>query len=162
MSIPAKPSTVLLPVPLIRVSLPDVAPPASPKDAVTFFAALMVTTQVLVPVQSPLQPVNVLPAAAIALSVTDAPLAISVLHVPTRHTTPDGLLVTIPEPVPERVTPSGKVLVALVANVAVTLFAADMLTVQVVPTAPAQAPPHAVNVPPVVGVAVKVTLVPLA
>ena len=42
--------------------------------ALTDLAALMLTTQLPVPVHAPLQPVNVEPAAAVAVSVTDVPL----------------------------------------------------------------------------------------
>ena len=52
------------------------------KLAVTVAAALMVTTQVAVPVQAPDHPVNVDPAAAAAVSVTCAPVANVALHVP--------------------------------------------------------------------------------
>jgi len=45
--------------------------------AVTFFAVLMVTLQVLaLPLQSPLQPVKVLPMPAIAANVTTVPAQI--------------------------------------------------------------------------------------
>jgi hypothetical protein len=43
--------------------------------AVTDFAVFIVTVHVPVPVQAPLQPVKVEPAAAVAVSVTEAPLA---------------------------------------------------------------------------------------
>ena len=43
--------------------------------AVTDFAASMVTVHVAVPVHAPLQPVKIEPAAAVAVSVTEAPLA---------------------------------------------------------------------------------------
>ena len=71
---------------------------------------------------------------------------------------PVGVLVTVPLPAPALVTVSakdeGKV------NVAVTDVAAFIVTTQV--PVPAQPPPlHPLNVAPVVGVAVKVTTVPL-
>jgi hypothetical protein len=43
--------------------------------AVTDFAAFMVTVHVAVPVHAPLQPVKLEPAAAVAVSVTEALLA---------------------------------------------------------------------------------------
>ena len=45
------------------------------KVAVTVVAALMLTTQVLVPVHAPLQPLKVEPAAGIAVNVTAVALA---------------------------------------------------------------------------------------
>jgi hypothetical protein len=42
--------------------------------AVADFAASMVTAQLPVPLHAPLQPVNVEPAAAVAVSVTEVPL----------------------------------------------------------------------------------------
>jgi hypothetical protein len=43
------------------------------KDAITFFEAFIVTLHVLVPVQAPLHPRNLLPAAWAAVSVTTVP-----------------------------------------------------------------------------------------
>ena len=44
------------------------------KLAVTLLAASMLTVQVLVPLQAPLQPVKVEPLAVVAMRVTEAPL----------------------------------------------------------------------------------------
>lgn len=44
------------------------------KPAVTDFAASIVTTQLPVPVQAPLQPANTCPAAGLAVSFNTAPL----------------------------------------------------------------------------------------
>jgi len=44
------------------------------KPAPTLFAASTVTTQEPVPVHAPLQPVNVEPAPAVAVSVTEVPI----------------------------------------------------------------------------------------
>ena len=75
--------------------------------AVTFWAALMVTVQGLVPLHPPpLQPVKVEPPLGVAVSVTVVPLvklAVQVLP----QVIPAGLEVTEPEPVPFSVTVSG-------------------------------------------------------
>jgi hypothetical protein len=63
--------TVPLPVPDVFVVRAKVC---KAKVAVTDFAAFMVTVHVAVPVHAPLQPVKVEPAAAVAVSVTAAPL----------------------------------------------------------------------------------------
>ncbi len=76
------------------------------KVAVTDSAALMVTLHVPVPLQAPLQPANVEPEAALAVSTTAAPLLKLALHVPGQLI-PLGLLVTVPLPVPARVTVMG-------------------------------------------------------
>ena len=70
------------------------------KLAVTDVAALIVTVQLPVPEQPPpLQPVNVDPAAGVALNATAAPLVNDAEHV-IPHEIPAGLLVTVPVPVP--------------------------------------------------------------
>jgi len=125
--------------------------------AVTARAALIVTLHAPVPVQAPLQPVNVEPVAGAAVRVTAAPLVNDAEQVLPQEM-PVGVLVTVPLPAPALVTVSakddGKV------NVAVTDVAAFIVTTQV--PVPAQPPPlHPLNVEPVVGVAVKVTTVPL-
>ena len=59
----------------------------------------MVSVQVVVvPGQSPLQPVNVYPEAVVAVRVTGVPLAYVLLHVPPEQLMPEGLLVTVPPP----------------------------------------------------------------
>jgi hypothetical protein len=69
------PAGELLTVPL---PLPDLfvvrAKVCKANVAVTDFAASMVTAQFPVPLHAPLQPVNVEPAAAVAVSVTEVPL----------------------------------------------------------------------------------------
>ena len=52
-----------------------------------------------VPLQAPDQPANVEPDAAVAVSLTDVPLANLALQVDPQLM-PDGLLVTVPVPVP--------------------------------------------------------------
>ena len=123
----------------------------------TDWAALIVTVHVPVPVQlPPLQPVNVEPAAGVAVSVTAVPLA-KVAEQVAPHEMPAGELEIVPLPAPAFVRLSVK---GCSANVAVTLWAALIVTVQV--PVPVQPPLQPVNVEPVAGVAVSVTAVPLA
>jgi hypothetical protein len=70
------------------------------KVAVTEVAAFIVTVQEPVPVQPPpLQPVNVDPAAAAAVRVTDVPLVNEAEQV-APHEMPAGALITVPLPAP--------------------------------------------------------------
>jgi hypothetical protein len=71
---------------------------------------------------------------------------------------PEGDEVTVPVPVPARVTLSAKVDATL--NVAVTARAAVIDTVQA--PVPEQAPPHPANVEPLAAEAVSITDVELA
>jgi hypothetical protein len=64
--------------------------------AVTLTAEFIVTMQ-LVPLQAPLQPAKVQPAAGVALSVTCVPLLKFALQV-APQLIPDGVLVTVPLP----------------------------------------------------------------
>jgi len=76
--------------------------------AVAVVLAVTVTLHVPVPLQPPpVQPANVEPEAAVAVSVTMVPLLKFALHVPGQLI-PVGLLVTVPVPVPGRVTVSAK------------------------------------------------------
>jgi hypothetical protein len=127
------------------------------KVAVTAWAALIVTVQVPVPVQALLQPAKVEPVAGISVKVTLVPLGKFALQVPGQLI-PVGALVTVPDPLPITVTDSGKVAVLL--KVAVTDWAALIVTVQL--PVPVQAPLHPAKVEPVAGVSVRVTLAPLA
>ncbi len=67
--------------------------------AVTDSADVIVTTQLPVPLQAPLQPANTDPLAGVSVNVTTVPLAKSAVQVPVQLI-PAGLLVTVPEPVP--------------------------------------------------------------
>ena len=129
------------------------------KVAVTASAALIVTEQVPVPVQpSPLQPANVDPVAAAAVSTTTCPLVKLAEHV-APQLIPAGLLVTVPVPVPALLTVSVK-LVTVVLNVAVTASAALIVTEQVlVPVQPA--PDQPIKFDPSAGNAVSTTTAPL-
>ena len=73
--------------------------------AVTAAFAFSVTAHEPVPVHSPVQPVNVEPAAATAVNVTAVPVVKNVLHTVPQET-PAGVLVTVPVPVPAFVTVS--------------------------------------------------------
>ena len=79
------------------------------KLAPTFCAAVMDSVHVgpVLDWHAPVQPLNVLPPAAVAVSVTLVPSAKSALHV-APHATPAGALVTVPSPVPERLTASAR------------------------------------------------------
>jgi hypothetical protein len=78
--------------------------------ALTVAAAETATVHVPVPEQAPLQPTKRLPAEGLAVKVTDAPALKLPAHVPDVdpvvmvHDTPDGLDVTVPDPVPVPVT----------------------------------------------------------
>src|SRR5206468_7389252 len=130
----------------------------SSKLAVTVVAAFSVTAQVPVPEQPPpLHPVNVEPAAGVAVRVTTVPFANDAEHGPP-HEMPAGALATVPVPAPALLTVSVKV---GTAKVAVTVVAAFSVTAQA--PVPEQPPPlHPVNVDPAAGVAVSVTTVPFA
>ncbi len=71
---------------------------------------------------------------------------------------PEGVLVTVPVPVPLRETVSGNCVTGVVVNAASTLAAAFRVTLQL--PVPEHAPVQPVNVEPEVAVAVSVTLVP--
>jgi hypothetical protein len=124
--------------------------------AVTAAAAFIVTVHGPVPVQAPLQPVKAEPALGVAVRVTTVPLTKSAAHV-APQLIPAGLLVTVPVPVPARLTVSANV---CGVNVAVTAVAAVRVTTQL--PVPLQPPPlQPVNADPALGVAVSVTTVPL-
>src|SRR5262249_28729917 len=69
------------------------------KVAVTECGTVIVNVQVPVPAQSPDQPVNVDPAAGLAVSVTDVPWAKECVHV-APQSMPVGVDVTEPVPLP--------------------------------------------------------------
>ena len=146
--------TVPLPVPdLVTVSAKD----DCTKVAVTVVAALSVTTQVLVPVQPPLQPLNVEPVCGDAVRVTTVPIVNEVVHV-VPQLMPAGELVTVPTPAPAFDTVRAR---DVCTKVAVTVVAAFIVTVQV--PVPEQPPPlQPPKVEPVAAAAVRVTIVPFA
>src|SRR6266540_578387 len=101
-----KPSAVKLPLaepPVLMETVPP--PPVELKVAVTDRAAVMERAHVPVPLHEPLHPANVEPPAALAVSVTAAPLAKPALHV-LPQLMPAGEEVTVPLPDPDFVTVS--------------------------------------------------------
>ena len=149
-----------MPVLLVNVTgLAQVVPvPEVLNVAVTARAAVIASTQLPVPVQAPLQPANVEPVAAAAVSVTDAPLAKLALQV-APQLMPPVFDATVPVPVPFLATVSAKLAVVLL-NVAVTLRACVIDTVQL--PVPVHAPLQPANVEPLAAAALSVTLVPVA
>ena len=75
------------------------------KVAVTAWPCVIVTVHEAVPVQAPAQPVKVELSAGVAVSVTSVESANEAVHVDP-HTTPNGLLGTVPKPEPVLVTVS--------------------------------------------------------
>jgi len=123
------------------------------KVAVTAVFPVTVTVHAPLPLHAPDHPLNVDPVTAAAVRVTDVPAPNDALQV-VPQLMPEGLLVTVPVPVPARVTVSAGPL-----KVAVTEALLVKLMVQVV--VPVQAPDHPPKLDPALGVAVKVTEVPL-
>ena len=146
----------VFPVNVIGLAQVPPVPPEVLNVAVTLRAAVIASVQPPVPEHAPLQPANVEPLAAVAPNVTEAPLAKLAMQV-LPQLMPVGLEVTVPVPVPARVTASAKVDEPL--NVAVTARAAVIETVQV--PVPEHAPLHAANVEPLAATAVSVTEAPL-
>lgn len=125
------------------------------KVAVTVSAALMVTVQLPVPEQpAPLQPVNVEVASAAALSVTTVDAG-KVLEHEVPHVMPAGDELTVPPPVPARMTVSAN---GVALKVAVTFAAALIVTTHA--PEPVHAPDQPAKLEAPSGVAVSVTTVP--
>jgi hypothetical protein len=129
------------------------------KVAVTLSTAFIVTVQVPVAGHpAPLQPENIEPFAGVAVSVTcdpDAKLALQMAP----QVIPEGLLVTVPEPVPTSVIVSRKLGISVkVALTAVSLVRS--MTQGLVPRHPPPRQPE--NIDPAFAVAVRVTGVPPA
>src|SRR6202789_2434378 len=127
------------------------------KVAVTVVAAFKEMVQVaLVPLHPPDHPANLEPDLAAAVSLTDVPGVNFAAHV-LPQLTPEGLLVTVPAPVPALFTVSWTGAVEL--KVAVTVVAAfkEMVQVALVPLHP---PDHSANLEPDLAAAVSLTDVP--
>jgi len=93
-------ATIPVPVPfLVTLSVEVLGGVAAANVAVTLWAAVIVTAQLPVPVQAPLQPVNVEPVAGVAVRVTFVPRLKLALHV-APQLMPAGDEVTVPLPVP--------------------------------------------------------------
>ena len=140
----------------VVVVLPVMVANAAPRLTEAVPAA---TVQLPVPVQAPVQPPKVLPLSGVAVNVTLEEVGKLPVEVEqeTPHEIPLGLLVMVP--LPDLVTVTCRVVAVAAKNVAVTLLATLMLTVQL--PVPAQAPLQPVKVLAVAGVAVRVTLAPL-
>ena len=136
-------------------------PPVRLNVAVTARAALIDTVHVVeLPEHAPVQPANTEPDAGAAVSVTDTPLLNAKLHnVP--QLMPAGDDVTVPLPLPARVTVAVNVVVPDALNVAVTARAAVIDTLHVAEL-PEHAPLQPANVEPLAAAAVSVTDTPLA
>jgi hypothetical protein len=122
--------------------------------AVAAFGASIDTVQVPVPAHAPVQPMNVECRAGVGVSVTDVPSSNCALHV-LPQLIPAGELVTVPLPAPARVTDTW---CWIVVNVAVTDFAASIVTEQL--PVPVHAPSHPAKAECVAGLGVSVTTVP--
>ncbi len=132
------------------------------KLAVTFWSALIVTVQVPLPLQAPLQPLNVWALTGVSASVTCWPVEKLALHpttLPVVQLIPAGVEVTVPEPVPVKLTRSVRFPALPAVKVADTCMLLLSVSVQV--ELPEQEPPlHPVKVEPEPGVAVSVIEAP--
>ena len=82
----------------------DATVPPALNVAVTVWPfPLAVSVHAPVPLHAPLHPANVEPVAGVAVNWTEAPLPKFALHI-APQVTPGGLLVTVPDPLPARVT----------------------------------------------------------
>jgi len=142
--------TVPVPVPL-SVTLSTGDEPTL-NVAVTEVLLFKVTLQVPVPLHAPPHPAKMALAAGVAVSVTFVPDLKAALQV-EGQLIPAGALVTVPTPVPPRVTCS--VGEERTLNVATAELFEFMVTAQV--PVPLQAPSHPANVAPAAGTAVRVT-----
>jgi hypothetical protein len=121
------------------------------KFAVTLVLDDRVKLQAAVPLQPPVQPLNVNPASGVAFKLTVAP-AVKLKRQLVPQLIPEGVLVTVPLPVfaTERLT-------VLRENVAVQVLLASILTD---PSAQSACPVHPLNLELAAGVGVKVTICP--
>lgn len=112
-------------------------PPSANVAVTELVAALKVTVQPPLPVHAPDHPENLLGTAAVSLSVTavfGGNVALQAVVEPVVQLMPAGVLVTVPVPLPDRVTVNASPEV----NVAATFSAALMVRLHV--DVPAHAP----------------------
>ena len=119
---------------------------------------LLVIVTLPAAVQLPDQPPNVDPVAGVPVKVTELPLLRIVVQVLPQLIVP-GLLVTVPLPVPARVTVSVYVVIKLNVAVQVMLPVIVKLTLGLAVLQPV--PDQPANTEPVAGAAVRLTRVPL-
>jgi hypothetical protein len=151
---------VTRPAPLTRTVRKAVVSAAPAKDTLTLFADSIATVQVGVgmPAQAPPQPVKAEAAAGLAVRVTVVAREYGSVQSPGQLT-PAGLLVTLPLPVPARLTLRAAVVAAIRENAALTFRARSRVTTQVpVPEQPSPLQPR--NCESAAAVAVSVTVVP--
>ena len=134
---------------------PTRSPNRSVKVALTSCASVIETVQVgpVVDWHAPPQPEKTLPCDGLAVSTTLLPLGNVAAHA-DGQSTPVGTLATLPEPVTLTWSPNTGM------NVALTLCAPVIETVQLDPFVDAHAPPQAERTLPCDGVAVSTTLLP--
>jgi hypothetical protein len=119
-------------------------------EAVTELFALSVTVQVAMPLHVPDHPAKVEPASGVAVSVTTVPLLNGALQV-FPQLIPSGVLVTVPDPLPERLTLN----TGDAAKVAITEVLALKVTVHL--EVPLHAPLQPRKLEPEFAMAVRVT-----
>jgi len=149
---------VTVPVP-VPAGVTVTGTPDELKVAITELAAFTVTEQAAVPEQAPDQPAKTEPAAGVAANCTAVPPEKLAEHA-VAQLIPEGVLETLPVPLPARETVRENVCTARL-KVAVTepLLAALIVTEQA--PVPEQAPPHPAKTDPAAGVAVSFTEVPV-
>jgi hypothetical protein len=116
----------------------------------------MVTVQVPTPLHAPPHPAKLNPDPGVSVRLTTVPAEKVPLQVGELQLKPAGDVLTVPEPA--TLTESVKLGVVPFLKVALTLWFAFIVTVQL--PAPLHAPPQPVKLYPVAGEAVRVTAVP--
>jgi len=149
--------TVPVPVP-VKVTVSGTLEFAILNVAVTELAEFKVTEHAAVPEHAPDQPAKTEPAAGAAVNCTTLPAVKLALHA-FPQLIPEGVLVTLPDPLPARETASENVCgERLKVAETESLFVAPIVTEH--DPVPEQAPPHPAKTDPAPGVAVNFTEVP--